>query len=184
MEEKYNKKVIDYKFRTKDWGWKGHHEKAIFDDQTHTGEYRNKYMNIYKELYGSLNIIRPSCYQCPYAKKDRESDITIGDFWGIEETDKEFSDNNGISFVKINTEKGKKIFDNISKNLIYKKEDISNCRNPQLKGPTSKPKNRELFWNEYNSKGYKYIAKKYTTYGLIKNLRVKTYNFLKIIHIK
>lgn len=181
LENKYNKKIISYKFRTKDYGWKGHNEKAIFEDGTTTSEYGNKYMNIYKELYGSLNIIRPSCFECQFSKKERYSDITMGDFWGIEKHDKKFADNTGTSLVIINTEKGKEIFEQIKEAFIFKEEILDICENPQLRAPTRYPKNREKFWQEYFKKGYKYIAKKYTTYGLIKKARVKTYNMLKKI---
>lgn len=38
-------------------------------------------------IVGSRNIItlRPSCYQCKFARIERVSDITLADFWGIEE---------------------------------------------------------------------------------------------------
>lgn len=182
LEEKYNKKIVSYQFRTKDYGWIGHNEKAIFEDGTNTGDFKNKYMNIYKELYGSLNIIRPSCYKCPYASRNRISDITMGDFWGIDKVDKKFFDNKGISFVKLNTEKGENAFKQINQNLDYITNKIENCKNPQLNEPTQKPKNRETFWKEYYSKNYKYIIKKYTTYGIFKRIKVKTYCLLKKIH--
>lgn len=181
LQDKYNKKIISYKFRTKDYGWKGHNEKAIFEDGTTTNDYNNKYMNIYKELYGSLNIIRPSCFECRFSKKERYSDITMGDFWGIEKYDKEFADNKGTSLVIINTQHGKEIFEQIKQAFLFKEETLEICENPQLSAPTRYPKNREKFWQEYFKKGYKYIAKKYTTYGLIKRVRVSTYNVLKKI---
>lgn len=139
LEKKYQKKITSYRFRTKDYGWRGHHEKAIFEDGTDTTQYNNRYMNIYKELYGSLKIIRPSCYHCPYAKEQRISDITMGDFWGIENYDQDFSDNKGISFVMLNTQKGQEIFEDIKKeDLDDKKETIEMCVNPQLKHPTTR----------------------------------------------
>lgn len=183
IENKYENKVVSYKFRTKDHGWKGHYEKAIFKNGEDTEKYNGKYMNIYKELYGSLNIIRPSCYECPYAKKEHFSDITMGDFWGIENYDKKFTDNKGTSFVMLNSKKGIKIFEDIKEKVIYREKTIEICKNPQLKGPTIRPKNREKFWNEYFSKGYNYIAKKYTTYGLIKKIRVMIYKLLNKMRI-
>lgn len=182
LERMYDKKIVSYQFRTKDYGWIGHNEKAIFEDGTSTSDFKNRYMNIYKELYGSLNIIRPSCYECPYASNNRVGDITMGDFWGIEKINKDFFDNNGISFIKINTKKGENVFNQIKQNFDYINNEIENCKNPQLKGPTLKPKNREIFWREYHSKGYKYVKKKYTTYGIFKRVKVKTYRLLKKIH--
>ncbi|MCI9087248.1 MAG: 4Fe-4S binding protein [Clostridia bacterium] len=184
LEKEYKKKIVSYKFRTKDYGWKGHHEKAIFEGGEDTEKSHKECVDIYKELYGSLNIIRPSCYECPYAKSEHISDMTMGDFWGIENYEEEFKDNKGTSFVMINSQQGQKIFEELKEEMIYKEEKIEICRNPQLKGPTSKPKNREKFWNEYSSKGYKYIAKKYTTYGLVKKARVTAYQILKKMKLK
>ena len=110
--------------------------------------------------------------------------MTIADFWGIENYEEEFKDNKGTSFVMVNSEQGKEIFEELKKDMFYKEERIDICRNPQLKGPTNRPKNRERFWNEYFSKGYKYIAKKYTTYGLVKKARVTAYQILKKMKLK
>lgn len=41
--------------------------------------YENLYMNTF--IDGFTN--RESCYNCPYARPERVSDITIGDFWGL-----------------------------------------------------------------------------------------------------
>ena len=107
----------------------------------------------------------------------------MGDFWGIENYEEEFKDNKGTSFVMVNSEQGKEIFEELKKDMIYKEERIDICRNPQLKGPANKPKNREKFWHEYFFKGYRYVAKKYTTYGIIKRIRVALYHFLKKVRI-
>ena len=39
---------------------------------------------------------RPSCYNCSYARPERISDITIGDFWGIEHIMPHLDDNRGL----------------------------------------------------------------------------------------
>lgn len=41
--------------------------------------YRDWYMNAFLDGY----TFRDSCYQCRYARPERCSDITIGDFWGL-----------------------------------------------------------------------------------------------------
>ena len=51
--------------------------------------------------------MRPSCYQCPFKQTHRESDITLGDFWGVEDRLADFDDDMGTSLVLIHTDKGR-----------------------------------------------------------------------------
>jgi coenzyme F420-reducing hydrogenase beta subunit len=53
---------------------------------------------------------RDSCYQCRYACRNRVSDITLGDFWGIEKYDPLYEHSYGVSLVLFNTEKGMNLF--------------------------------------------------------------------------
>ena len=66
-------------------------------------------------IYGYINnyINRPSCYQCKNKGLKRASDITLGDFWGVENEYPQFTDKNGISAVLIHTDKGKYYFSQI-----------------------------------------------------------------------
>jgi len=100
-------------------------------------------------------ILRDSCYRCNYANMNRVSDITIGDFWGIDKVDQSFNDNKGISLVIINSKKGKDIFNQISEKfdllLINNKED---CLQDNLKKPSGIPKEYEEVWQEYYKRNY------------------------------
>ena len=53
----------------------------------------NKEISIadYVRFFFSDVPLRPSCYQCPFAKIERETDMTIGDFWHIEEKKRNFT---------------------------------------------------------------------------------------------
>lgn len=66
--------------------------------------------------------IRPSCFSCDYKGGKRKSDITIGDFWGLDES--ELDDNLGLSAVIINSEKGERLFGHIKEKCTYKKMTI------------------------------------------------------------
>lgn len=61
-------------------------------------------------------IMCKGCHKCKF-KTNKYSDLTIGDFWGIEEIDPSLSDKKGTSLIEINTEKGQKLFDEIFKNV-------------------------------------------------------------------
>ena len=66
--------------------------------------------------YGSFlqgRTLRPSCYNCHFKGRERVSDITIGDFWGIEKFHKSFPTTHGHCMVMVNTEKGIKAIEAI-----------------------------------------------------------------------
>ena len=46
--------------------------------------------------------LRPSCYACPAKCLKSGSDVTIGDFWGIEKVMPEMDDDRGVSVVMVN----------------------------------------------------------------------------------
>ena len=48
--------------------------------------------------------LRDSCYDCKFKKYNRISDITLADFWGIDNIMPEMNDNKGTSLVVINSE--------------------------------------------------------------------------------
>ena len=60
--------------------------------------------------------LRPSCYACP-AKRSCGSDITLGDFWGIQTAHPEVDYEGGVSAVLCNTAKGAAAFGALSASL-------------------------------------------------------------------
>lgn len=52
----------------------------------------------------------PSCYECRCKNGISHSDITIRDYWGVKEVDKELDDDRVLSVVMLNTEKGQEFF--------------------------------------------------------------------------
>ena len=100
IEMKNNKQIKEFIFRDKRFGWESHYETSIFDDKT---EVTTQY---FRNLFYGHNILRPSCHKCNYANIHRPADITIADFWGIEKVNPDFLDENGVSLVIINNEKG------------------------------------------------------------------------------
>ena len=108
-------------FRAKDRGWKQYSVKFLFKNDT---EYRqtvgkDPYMQVFlKDL-----CLRPSCYDCAFRTKIRQSDITLADFWGVQHILPEMDDDKGTSLIFVNSEKGRVLFESIKKNLAYKEVD-------------------------------------------------------------
>lgn len=100
-----------------------------------------------KGYYGRL-FYRKSCAECPFAKPERISDITLGDAWGIEQSKPEWDSKKGISLILLNTEKAVQLIP-----VLYSKMELieSNIKwaidnNSQLIKPTDMHKNRDIFF--------------------------------------
>ncbi|MDK0927600.1 Coenzyme F420 hydrogenase/dehydrogenase, beta subunit C-terminal domain [Clostridium perfringens] len=186
LKNKLKMDIIDYKFRDKKQGWHGANIRVTLENGK---EIINKeYLKIYTNLYFSHVMTRPSCHNCKYTDIKRNSDITIGDFWGIEKINPKFDDNNGVSLLLIHSEKGKKFFENIKNNITFEKSNTIDCLQPQLEYPTSQSKFRDKFWDDYYLNGFKYIIKSYAGYNfksickkyIILNLKkTRLFNYLK-----
>lgn len=108
-------------------------------------------------------IHRPVCYTCPYASENRSSDITIGDFWNMDYVDCTLDDSNGVSIIKINNQKGKKIFNSISDNFEFQVVDYGKSlyTNEALYKPSKKPIERDQIYSNIDKMDFKKIVNKY-----------------------
>ena len=103
--------IQDIKFRDKPQGWKRFNFTLNYDeaDKSYSMSSYNG-DNHYMRAFLSDMILRPSCYNCQAKSGRSQSDITIGDFWGIETVLPTMDDDKGTSLVLVHTEKGKQIF--------------------------------------------------------------------------
>lgn len=160
LENKYHSKVKSVDFRDKKtFGWAEHIETIVLENGT------TVYSDVYKMMYYHHHILRPACYDCGYKSFERAADITIGDFWGIDNAVKGFNDNKGVSLVLINNEKGRVLFDSVKEKLIYEKCNIEDCVQQPLVAPFEMPQNRAEFWQDYESGDFTELAKKYGCYS-------------------
>lgn len=93
-------------------------------------------------------IINDTCCECKYTNLQRHADITIGDFWGIDQIDTELDDKKGTSLLIINSNKGRNTFEKFkNKFLNYKEFDIRYAilGNPRLFRPSEPHISRKLF---------------------------------------
>lgn len=67
----------------------------------------------YYNSYLEYTIFCDVCYSCDYSQNNRVGDITLGDFWGIEKYNKRLSAKRGVSMVSVNSENGKRSFDEL-----------------------------------------------------------------------
>lgn len=152
------KEIVNVNFRNKvDFGWTGHIE-------TITVGTKNINSEVFKNIFYGHNAIRPSCYECPFKSIHHPGDITIADYWGIDNAAPGFSDNKGVSLVLLNTEKGQFFFENAKENVIWQETRIENSMQSPFEGPYKSPITRDYFWSDFAKNDFAYIAKKYGDY--------------------
>lgn len=98
-----------------------------------------------------------NCYSCKYARKERVSDITLGDSWGSNLANDQKG--KGISLILCQTERGKELLSHT--NIVTKPVDIDNAiaHNHQLNKPSQKPENRNEFFEMIKSgKSFNYAV--------------------------
>ena len=103
-----NEQIQCIRMREKRNGWKKYGISISFKNKS---QYYSPFSeDAYMQAFLKNITLRPSCYKCPFKQIKSGSDITLGDFWGIEYIDSSQYDNRGTSLVLINTEKGKRQF--------------------------------------------------------------------------
>lgn len=129
----------------------------------------------YKAFLKGLTY-RENCYNCLYANLERVSDITLGDFWGIDRKVLQRSYNGKISEMLINTEKGANFFDEIKHLFFYEERSIEEAvkGNEQLSRPMKTDwRERKRFLNNYQKYGYYKAIKKTQLYSEIQQSKRK-----------
>lgn len=160
LEKKNNDKLINYNFRDKSTGWNTYSNSAKFKNKEIKELSRDNY---YMNLFLSDNSLRESCYNCKFKLGNKYSDITLGDFWGINKYYPKMYNKKGTSAIIINTTKGKSIFDNIQKLIIYeqcKLEEIE-ANNPSLKNASKRSSKRTTFYKDLEKLCFEKQYKKY-----------------------
>lgn len=147
-------KITYLTFKDKRNGWKSPTAFVVADGQEVP-------IKDYVKVFYNRCALRPSCYECPYATTKRKTDMTIGDFWHIEETIPDFYDKDGNSLFLIHTDRGEALFEQIKDNLEYRQSDTKQCWQANLEAPTKRSEKREKFWNDYQRNGVDFIMKKY-----------------------
>lgn len=171
LEERYNGKVENIKFRTKENGWTKSSIKYTIGGNDYIKKFTDDPL---MSLYLKDSLLRESCYNCKYKGNNNVADIIVGDYWGIEITNPEFADEKGISSVIINTKKGRSFLNKIEffDNTIYvegNKESIEKY-NPQVVTPVKRPKERSVLFNKINEES---ITNAYMDYIQQENARLK-----------
>jgi len=100
--------IKNISFRDKSLGWKNYSLKI----HSACGEdvFETLHENIYLQGFLKNLYLRPSCYNCKFKCGQSGSDISLGDYWGVENISPLFFDDKGVSLVLVYTSKGEHYF--------------------------------------------------------------------------
>ena len=191
LENKYQDTIRKVTFRSKDKGWHNSTMKVEFTKQLHQKSMQD---DPYYIMFFSHLDMRPSCHECIYASYHRVTDLTIADFWGIENSVKEYGDDLGVSLLLENTVKGKEILDHIIPELQMIKSNRKDCYQPIFAAPSKCSPRRTLFWETYNTKLFVEVIQKFGKLTILQIFqkkfavpllkKVRLYKFVEKIYYK
>lgn len=165
-EKNSSGKLKNVNFRCKDISWMEFGMKETLVNGTDGLEkkmYISKNQDPYMQMFLKNYCLRPSCYQC-IAKKIKMSDLTIGDFWGINNVAPKMNDGKGTSILIVRTEIGSKVFNairdkmkvqevNYKLGVKYNSAEYTSC---------ARPLQRDVFFNDMKMLRFEEFVKKYT----------------------
>ncbi len=112
------------------------------------------YSTTFGKGFGSGLITRPSCSECPTKNRNSGSDLTIGDFWGVEKTFPRLNSQKGISVAIANNARGlaalEKVFPQCS---VVEETKLENAVpfNGGLRADSLKNPKRAAFFEVFNA---------------------------------
>lgn len=112
LEKEYQSVVNKVWFKNKTYGWNCFSTKIEFENGA--SYLKDRYHDTFIRGYIEENLyIRPSCADCNFKGFNRISDITLGDFWGVQLRELSKERDGGTSMVMLHTEKGKGLWNTI-----------------------------------------------------------------------
>lgn len=162
----------------------------VYDDFTFSLEKNNKVdysekwtQNPYFYTFMEAITYRENCYNCLYARPERVSDITIGDFWGLGKNSKFYnSKEKGVSILLPVTQKGVYLIQIIKDEIELEERTIEEAinGNGQLREHSKKGKSVDKFKDLYIKnndfyKTYRKVCKKHCFKEKIKSISMIKY---------
>ena len=116
--------------------------------------------------------LRSSCYQCGFKSANRISDITIADFWGVQNVAPEMFDDKGTSLVLLQSPKGQEVFDKIKSDTDFAEVDCEKSLqfNTAAFRSCAEPKNRGKFMKNIDKFPFDKLVRKYTKISFTKKI--------------
>lgn len=185
LDNKYGH-VFRVEFRYKRYSWEDFG--ILATNNKHKLLFESKDFNPYLQMFLNDICLRESCYHCCFKGLERDSDITLGDFWGSKDYVPQLSDGKGTSIVLINSKSGEKIFGDIAPYVKFEQvdyQDVFAKHNRALFDSASRPEGRDTFFIDLDRLSFRKMAKKYIRVSSKEKLKhyLDRFGVLKVIRL-
>lgn len=154
QEQSSGEKIIHISFRDKRDDWQGYYMciRTELGREVLLRPYENPYMQGF--LQGLTT--RPSCYRCHFKGANRISDITLGDFWGVDKTYPKHLWKQGTSLVLCHNEKGMQALKAVGDVAVLEPVDFERALeyNPAYFLSSNAHNKRTRFWSQLENHGF------------------------------
>ena len=144
--------ITKINFRDKSTGWK-HFSVTVKSENAEMSQiyHSNEYM---QGFLGNL-YLRPSCDDCHFREGRSGSDITLGDFWGIDKIRPDLDDDKGLSLVIANNKQANDLLRELGGDMNEMQLSNAIKYNPSIAASVNIPTYRRLFFTVRKHLGLK-----------------------------
>ena len=148
----HGKKIGNISFR----GGENDCKLCVFDADGKIIYKGSQYVDPYFKYFMRHTLFQPVCFSCQYVGCNRIGDLTIGDFWGLDEATLKLSANKGTNMVLVNSEFGEKMMELVKAQVeIHPRPVIEAINgNDTLREPTPKEVEYDALWEAIGRRGF------------------------------
>lgn len=161
LERIAKSRIVSYDFRSKKNSWEHASVTIVYENgKEQTVLHRE---NHFHKWFGQYFSIRECCFQCAYRRAERCADLTIGDFWKIQEVLPQVDPKDGISRVFVNTEKGRSLLARCNDSLRLLPVDIEAtvAKTRRILINPTVPEGRKAFLQDMETRSMEWLMKRY-----------------------
>lgn len=130
--------------------------------------------NIYMRGFLHDLYLRPSCHACMAKGGRSQSDLTLGDYWGVERTcpdlDQALDENKGTSVVLIHSAQGQRLWSELTCRSQETSYASALAGNPSIEQSVAEPPKRQFFFEQLTAEPLDSLIARLTTTPLHKRL--------------
>lgn len=163
LEKKHRGRLTEIAFRDKEKnGWSITQRYKIEKKGSVKTYYLDRHLSEYFSGFLRNMTQRESCFACPYTTVERESDITLADFWGVDKVRPELFFADGTSLLFVNSKRGDTLLQGVISDIEIAEVEIKDAiyQNVNFISPPERHPQRSTIYADLFFKGFKVVGKK------------------------